>query len=163
MTLMLRNSSGGVFAPKSANEILPEGIYNSQTILLTPAISPNDLQNPAFRQVFYRPQDGRLLDYDQHYTSLKATQSDPYGIPLWKREYRFKEAYNVSDLSPSTMFELYKRLRVDQTLFSQWKSFHITQSKAATDFDEVSDERELCTLSGFCNYLEPCLGWNSDE
>merc|ERR1711964_728000 len=87
LNLVLRNSSNAIYAPHSGRESLAHsGIYNQQSFLIVPAVSPNTHQNPTYRQVMI-DEFNSLMDYTQYFYSLEDTQSTAFASPEWKMEY----------------------------------------------------------------------------
>ena len=80
MTLVLRDSQGAVYAPSTPNEVIDTGVHNLGTILVPAAVSPNSLQNPSFRQMFYSRETAKLRDYDHYYFSLQDVVDGSYGF-----------------------------------------------------------------------------------
>lgn len=57
-----------------------------------------------------------VLDYESWHYNLTEANLHPHTPPNWKKTYSFKEAYNLTDLSPATMDGLVQRLGRDRDL-----------------------------------------------
>jgi len=94
----------------------PPGAY-SGFILLTPGISPNVRQNPAFREASFK-RDGTLADLKTWYLNLSDSKPD------WKLGYQFRRAWNAKSVDLSSLSKLYSQIRDSSDLRGKWEQIY---------------------------------------
>jgi hypothetical protein len=87
-------------------------------VLMTPALSPNVKQNPAFRLVSFQS-NGKLTDQATYYLSnLSAAGKE--AAPEWKLEYRFNQEWGVHQLDYKSFEKLYRRIDQSPEARKRW-------------------------------------------
>ncbi|XP_062323253.1 acid sphingomyelinase-like phosphodiesterase 3a isoform X1 [Osmerus eperlanus] len=80
------------------------------SLFVSPAVTPIKSvsepysNNPGFRMYLYHPQDYTLLDVWQYYLNL--TEANQSQRSDWKLEYSLREAFDLKDLQPESLFQL---------------------------------------------------------
>lgn len=72
--------------------------------------------NSNFKAYYVDPESYEVLDYDTWHYNLTEANLHPNQPPRWEKTYTFKEAYNLTDLSPKSMDGLVQRLATDRSL-----------------------------------------------
>ena len=92
-------------------------------VMLAPAVSPVYYNNPAFREVYIDGGSMRLVDYDQHWCDLPA--SNAAGRALWSKEYTFSALYGAAP-DVAGYGALPGRMLGDSALYSEFLRHHYT-------------------------------------
>ena len=103
------------------------GAYSS-FVLLSPGLSPNVRQNPAFREVTFRP-DGRMVDQSTYYLA-NLQESAQGSAPEWKQEYSFRHAWGSNAVDLANLVQLYSRLQDVPAVRELWKTFYSVSNGA---------------------------------
>ena len=99
----------------------------SSFVLLTPGLSPNVRQNPAFRTISFR-QDGALTDESTYYlTNLEQVAADTPAD--WKVEYSFRQVWKLKLLDLANLTTLYRQIQTVAPVREQWKKFYSVSSE----------------------------------
>jgi sphingomyelin phosphodiesterase acid-like 3 len=96
--------------------------FEEGLVLMTPAISPNIRQNPAFRVVSVR-EDGVLTDTSTYFLA-NLPQAIGGSSPDWKLEYRATQSWHVPDLSLDSLRKVYGELLTSPQLRQTWMNFY---------------------------------------
>jgi hypothetical protein len=152
---MMINSTNAPFAISSAYEATTKEITNINTLLIHSAVSPVDLENSSFRQIYFNPLTGTLTDYNSYYFPLDEVLYHQSLVPVWRKEYSFQETYQ-HDLSPSSMMELFSELQTNSTLLDLFKQYRVISSNPP-DYETITSDQVLCGCAGLCNYLQSCM------
>ncbi|MBV9034771.1 MAG: metallophosphoesterase [Acidobacteriaceae bacterium] len=91
-------------------------------VLITPGLSPNVNQNPAFRVVQFQ-RNGTLTDEATYYLSNLLTTGDGTG-PEWKLEYSFDQLWGFHQLNYKNFEKLYRRIDVSPGVRKRWTAFY---------------------------------------
>lgn len=81
---------------------------------ISPGIVP--LMNPSYR--IYQYSNTLLIDFT-HYISKQSHTIENHEVSF-QPSYSFREAYNVPDLSPISVFNILNRLNHDETLWREY-------------------------------------------
>ncbi len=87
-------------------------------VLMTPALSPNVNQNPAFRVVLFQ-NNGALTDQVTYYLSNLPAAGSGAG-PEWKREYSFDQEWGMNQLNEKNFDKLYRRIDQSPEARDRW-------------------------------------------
>jgi sphingomyelin phosphodiesterase acid-like 3 len=91
--------------------------------LSSPSVSPVHVNNPAFRVMKYR--GGKITDILQYYAEIMM---NPQSDLEWQLEYRFSDAYGVSDLTGGSLTKVVKWVR--ETGEGMWRYMERTAARA---------------------------------
>lgn len=72
--------------------------------------------NPNFKVYSVDRKTYEVLDYETWHYNITEANLTPSQPPRWQKTYTFKDAYNLTDLSPKAMDGLVKRLAADKDL-----------------------------------------------
>jgi phosphoglycolate phosphatase-like HAD superfamily hydrolase len=89
---------------------------------MTPALSPNVNQNPAFRVVQFQ-KDGTLNNQVTYYLSNVLTAGSKTG-PDWKREYSFDQVWGFHQLNYKNFQKLYRRIDSSPEARERWSTLY---------------------------------------
>lgn len=87
-------------------------------IHIVPSISPVFYNNPAFTVFRYDRRTAANRNVSVYFTQLNAAKPDR----MWRREYRFDQAYRLPDLAAATLRTLSRRIEPGKPLFSAFKA-----------------------------------------
>ena len=120
--------------------------------LLAPAVTPwkstlapeTGANNPGLRLYSYDLESGELLDYQQFWLDLVASNEN--GIAEWQLEYSFKNYFEVPDLSKNSFDTIFQRMQDDPNFFEKY--YKINSVSKSDDFECDSDCRkyQLCAI-----------------
>ncbi|KAH0791269.1 Ser/Thr protein phosphatase [Histomonas meleagridis] len=112
--------------------------------LSSPSVSPAHNNNPGFR--VYQFNENGLIDYEQYFADIMMNPSELN----WELEYKFSQAYNVTDLSSESIQSVVKYItttsegkwsykeKVTALAMDNWK-FYFCMLKATTH-----EQAEMC-------------------
>lgn len=82
--------------------------------------------NPNYRLYTVEPKTYEVIDVDTYIFNLTEANATPDRPPKWFKEYSFREAFGVDDLSPYTLSKLVNETwRHDrQSLYKMWTFYH---------------------------------------
>jgi len=103
----------GVFHDLETN-LIPMSVF-----LTAPAMTSYGGRNPSVRIFEYDSNSKILLDYSQFYLNLSEANV-PGNSPSIRKEYSFREAYGVPDMSPLSFDDLTKRFVSNDSLFQEF-------------------------------------------
>eukprot|EP01103_Thecamoeba_quadrilineata_P008650 TRINITY_DN1838_c0_g1_i1.p1 TRINITY_DN1838_c0_g1~~TRINITY_DN1838_c0_g1_i1.p1 ORF type:complete len:540 (-),score=70.89 TRINITY_DN1838_c0_g1_i1:79-1698(-) len=118
----------------------------SGTIFIAPSATTYKGHNPSFRIFAYDRTTFEILDYVQYIVNL--TQAIIDDSPTFFEFYSALEAYNLPDLSPNTMYQLYKDMTVNQTLFNEYYYRYYTGASTTSCTGEC-EEQMLCDIGTY--------------
>lgn len=79
------------------------------TLLVSPSITPFFFNNPSYRVFNIRKQTQTLEDYQNYFLDIEKQEDNQNFV----KQYQFTESYNLNDLSVSSMFQLYKKIWIE--------------------------------------------------
>lgn len=88
------------------------GAYSS-VVFVTPGVSPNVHQNPAFQEASFRS-DGSLTGLETWYLPLSESK------PEWRQGYEFRREWKLKAVDLPNLSNLYSRLRESSKLRTEW-------------------------------------------
>ena len=98
-------------------------------VLINPAISPVNKQNPAFRVVTFES-DGSLADQSTYYlTNLQDASSKTQG--RWKKEYTFSQEWKARQINVASLETIYSQIGAGQKSRDRWLKLYNVSSSAA--------------------------------
>lgn len=97
-------------------------LVDHSLVLLTPALSPNVGQNPAFRVVSYQS-NGALRDATTYYLS-NLSDFDNGEKPDWKPEYSFDKTWAVNHLDFQNFNNLFHKVELEHELRARWATLY---------------------------------------
>jgi sphingomyelin phosphodiesterase len=95
------------------NDSVPIG-----TQFIAPSLTTYTNHNPSFRVFAYDRTTFELLDYYQYHVNL--TQAILDDQPTFVEFYSALEAYNLPNLSPNSMYQLYERMLTNSSLLNEY-------------------------------------------
>lgn len=102
-------------------------------LYVMPSINPHDNLNPSFRLYQFDPaQNYSIVEADTYYAPL-GDGSQPQLI--FQFEYSPKDAYNMSDLSPESWYQVYKRMASDSKVMDVYVSHFWNNHEMPCDTD----------------------------
>ncbi|XP_053390580.1 acid sphingomyelinase-like phosphodiesterase 3a [Mercenaria mercenaria] len=121
-------------------------------IFLAPSIAPlrfGPMKNPGVRLVKYDRVTGKHVDISQYYLDLNA--ANRAGVADWKLEYTASDAYNIQDLTASSLAALIDRMKdSDSTEFKTYRKFYYVSPPE----DLIEDCDWKCHAFIFCGFTE---------
>lgn len=75
------------------------------------SVTSSFAKNPNYRLYTVEPQTFEVIDFDTYSFNLTAANLTPDQPPKWYKEYSFRDAFGVSDLSPYTLNKLVNETR----------------------------------------------------
>lgn len=162
----------------SDNETVVNSLFLGPSV--TPWYEPNkelySPVNPAIRLYKYNRTSGTILDYNEYFLNLtKANnhqdQDDveqphdspsgkldtPQGMLSWELLYTFTEAYNLSDVSTSSLAQLYDKLVSSVDTFQQYFEFS-TVKKVIFPCNSICRQFHLCSIANVdFGYYNTCV------
>ena len=128
-------------------------------VLMTPGISPNVGQNPAFRRVTIDT-DGGLIDQSTYYLA-NLPDAVLGATPQWRLEMAFDKTFGLSRIDVANLGTLSRRLGSDQATRRQWVDAYGVQGPAratvtpqnfavyrCTAASDRSDDVARCSCAG---------------
>jgi len=112
------------FVVVTNNDSVPVSIQ-----FIAPSLTTYTYHNPSFRVFAYDRKTFEILDYFQYHVNLTQTIIDDE--PTFVEFYSALEAYNLPDLSPNSMYQLYERMLTNSTLLNEY--YYRYYSGARTD------------------------------
>ena len=108
----------------------PDKLKNPQNVsnvaFLAPSITPlvghGTSTNPGFRQFSYKKSQNHLENYDQYYADL--FKANFVGKIRWEHLYSFKDLYDVTNLSPGNILEVYNKMLHDDDVYQKTYVFN---------------------------------------
>ncbi|XP_065177981.1 sphingomyelinase phosphodiesterase D-like [Sycon ciliatum] len=123
--------------------------YNSDNstrtaTLLLSSISPVYENNPAYRMLYFHPQDWYLADYTQYWTDLVQANTRQVSA-LWQKQYTFSEAYpGVQRIDSARLQALWSQIMSTDDS-SVWLRFmQHRQTNAANTLNSYSRDHLYC-------------------
>mmetsp|Transcript_7821 Transcript_7821/g.11858 ORF Transcript_7821/g.11858 Transcript_7821/m.11858 type:complete len:459 (+) Transcript_7821:1819-3195(+) len=113
-------------------------------IMFEPSISPIFGNNPSIRMVRYQPVPFRILDYTQYVFNL--AESNRLSKSIWSQEYSFSSAYNFTEITRDTLFQLTSNLYNDYNQFYQWNRRLYSDSAQ----NEIAPNKSLAQKQYLC-------------
>lgn len=131
-------------------------------VLITPGLSPNVNQNPAFRVVQFQ-RNGALTDESTYYLSnLLAAEK---GAKLeWKLEYSFDQLWGFRQLNYQNFEKLYRRIDASPEVRKRWTELY---SVSRPEGGSITDQSfwALHCASGYnaVSEYQACLSQGKDK
>jgi sphingomyelin phosphodiesterase acid-like 3 len=97
-------------------------LVGNSLVLMTPGLSPNVGQNPAFRTVDFWA-DGTISDETTFYLSNLNVIANG-GTAEWKREYSFAETWGLHRLDFQNIRKLYHEIETKPDVHDRWSSLY---------------------------------------
>ncbi|GFO25609.1 acid sphingomyelinase-like phosphodiesterase 3b [Plakobranchus ocellatus] len=114
-------------------------------VFLAPSVTPlrgiqpkgeqGTRHNPGVRLVKYDRQTGKHLNYRQFYTNI--TEANHLGRAVWRELYSFQDAYNVPDMSVSSLRKILKDMA---------KPFSLSMLKYCSFYTVTPPLGEVCSI-----------------
>ncbi|KAL5285332.1 hypothetical protein ACFFRR_007199 [Megaselia abdita] len=112
------------------------------------SLTPYSYTNPNYRIYICDPKEMQVLDHETWIFNL--TEANIHGAdkrPQWYKEYSFKEAFGVQDLSPKSIDELFERFARDPELLMKYHNF----KKGMSDPGLAMPCGHNCLKNDLCN------------
>lgn len=93
-----------------------------------PSITPFTENNPSYR-LYHMDDDGYLVDHETYYFNLTEANTNSKG-PIWRKEYRAIETFNMTTMGPIGWHELVQKMQEDDTLFQYYYKLYYRKSDA---------------------------------
>ena len=123
-------------------------------VIMTPGLSPNIGQNPAFRVVTI--DKGKLKNQSTYYLTNLAS-AGPQLQADWKLEYDFDQAWGMHNLNAASYHKLWRLISQSSEAQNRWMSFY-SVSKPGTFITPATFSASHCA-SGYlsANAFETCV------
>lgn len=121
-------------------------------VFLAPAVTPWNStmpgmgsNNPGLRLYHYKRKTGRITDYTQFYLNL--TEANALGKANWQVEYKAKTAYNLTDVSPTSLDKLVAWFKQDGSeLFQRYYDYNSVSLNKSPCVD-MCKRRHICSIT----------------
>lgn len=91
-----------------------------------------------------------IIDFDTWYYDLAEANLEPEKVPIWYKEYSFKEFYNVNSLRPVDIDKLVKRMVTDEKELL-YIHYHAFRGKSAENYFQSCNsncvKKNICYIS----------------
>jgi len=131
-------------------------------VLITPGLSPNVNQNPAFRVVQFQ-KGGILIDQATYYLSNLPTAGGSAG-PEWKREYSFDQLWGFRRLDYKNFEKLYRRIDTSPEARKQWTDLYsVSHPEGGTITDQTFWPLHCASGYSAINEYQACLSQGKNK
>jgi hypothetical protein len=113
---------------------------------ISPAISPQFGNNPAFQHMTYNREDFGLQDYKVFYLNLEIT--DPAAIQ-WQHEYTFSSAYHQTSITANTLFTVYKSIKANANAKKNYMTFYDASNLAQPELNNDNFPAYWCGIGNW--------------
>lgn len=105
-------------------------------------IGPN---NPGVRLFTYNTNYGNVLNYEQYYLNLSKANAQK--TDNWEREYDFRGAYGLSDMSYSAINNVAQTFATsDRTYFDKYFLYNSVSAAGPQECDDVCKRNHYCSI-----------------
>ena len=106
-------------------------------------------KNPAFTLIDWDKDFMVPVDIHTYYMNLTEANKNPNATPTWSVLHSFKDSYNLTDLSPSSMKDMANRLYNDPKLASEyeWNAYRRGGKSTEPPVVKPHNKKYLCLLS----------------
>lgn len=168
-----RNTIRGIFAGHTHTDKLKwtrERADNSkivQTIYISNSLTTFGGMQPSFRVYEVDKDSGVIVDMVQYRLDLeKWNAEDPSVDPTWDVIYRFKDAYQMTDMSRNSMQQLYDNLMNDRQPYLNTYLDHLKSGRTSDNWSlqkmhlNSNDYLGLhCDFNVEVKQFVKCIGW----
>jgi sphingomyelin phosphodiesterase acid-like 3 len=110
-------------------------------ISLTPAISPSNGENPAFRKLLVGA-DGTLSNAETYYLNLAAASAIEF--PAWMPEYNFRAAWGAPRIDRDALARIYEASGTTAEGEDKWVRQYSVQHQSLTDMPQQTFRALYC-------------------
>lgn len=148
--------AGLFFGHSHDDEIhIHRGVYTNlptKVQWVAPSFTTYSNLNPSFR-FFEVDNDSKvILDFQQYRLNLTKANLTPDVLPIWDVAYNFKEFYGLSDLSPSSVYELALLMGDNEQLSLQYlNNFYSGGIDSPKKCDHSCQHFNMCRMT-YANY-----------
>ncbi|KAK6188125.1 hypothetical protein SNE40_004376 [Patella caerulea] len=121
------------------------------TMFLSPAVTPwkstlpgVGANNPSIRLYSYIKETGVVIDYKQYYLNL--TEANSLHKADWKLEYQATEAFNIPDLSPTSLDRLSESFRDNDYMFNKYLVINTVGYDTNPQCNSTCKRNQICAI-----------------
>lgn len=112
-------------------------------VLLTPAVSPSNGENPAFRKLLIES-DGTLSDAETYYLDL--AKSNTIEFPDWEPEYSFYAAWQIPRIEWQSLQSIYQQSTARPEAEDKWVRYYSVEHQSLKDLAPQSFRALHCAI-----------------